>query len=143
MTRAEVKKVLEEYLKDYSTGDYRMALGKHYTDDAVFENTRIRIAGKENLLDWFTRSHKLGYTETVTPANMLIGDDCVAVELDQEFTAYEDVPTHYVSALKKGETIRTSGLAAFYKMQDGKIKSVRVYCTMNSYNPRVFGRTED
>ncbi len=88
MTRAEVKKVLEEYLKDYSTGDFRMALNKHYTDDAVFENTRIRIAGKENLIDWFTRSHALGYKERVVPTSMLIGEDSVAVELEQEFTAY-------------------------------------------------------
>jgi bile acid:Na+ symporter, BASS family len=32
--------------------------------------------------------------------------------------------------------------AAFYKMKDGKIRSVRVYCTLNAYNPKVFGCTE-
>jgi SnoaL-like protein len=143
MTREEIRKTLEEYLKDYSTGDFRMALDKHYTDDAVFENTRVRIAGKENLIDWFTRSHALGYKESVVPANMLIGEDSIAVELEQEFVAYEDVPNHYVAALKEGETIRTSGLAAFYKMKEGKIKSVKVYCTLNDYNPKVFARTED
>lgn len=142
MTREETKKALEEYFKDYSTGDFRMALNKHYTDDAVFENTRVRIAGKENLIEWFTRSHALGYTERVVPANILVGEDSVAVELEQEFTAYEDVPNHYVAALRKGETIRTSGLAAFYKMKDGKIRSIRVYCTMNAYNPKVFGHDE-
>ncbi len=113
MTRAEIKKVIEEYLKDYSTGDFRTALNKHYADDGVFENTRIRIAGKESLIDWFTRSHALGYKERVIPACMLIGEDSAAVELEQEFTAYEDVPNHYVAALRKGETMRTSGLAAF------------------------------
>ncbi len=49
---------------------------------------------------------------------------------------------HYVCALKKGETIRTSGLAGFYKMKDGKISSIRVYCTLNEYNPEIFGGTE-
>ncbi len=29
-----------------------------------------------------------------------------------------------------------------YKMKGGKISSVRVYCTLNAYNPKVFGRTE-
>jgi ketosteroid isomerase-like protein len=143
MTRDETKKALEEYFKDYSTGDFQMALAKHYTGDAVFENTRVRIAGRDNLIEWFTRSHALGYRERVVPVNMLIGEDSVAVELEQEFTAYEDVPNHYVAALAKGETIRTSGLAAFYKMKGGKISSIRVYCTLNAYNPRVFGRTED
>ncbi len=142
MTREETKKTIEEYFKDYSTGDFRMALEKHYTADAVFENTRVRIVGKENIIDWFTRSHALGYTESCVPVNILIGEDSVAVELEQEFTAYENVPNHYVSALTKGETIRTSGLSGFYKMKDGKIKSVKVYCTMNEYNPKVFGRTE-
>ena len=142
MTREEIKKLLEQYLKDYSTGDFRMALDKHYAADAVFENTRVRIVGKENIIDWFTRSHALGYTESCVPVNIMIGEDSVAVELEQEFTAYENVPNHYVSALMKGETIRTSGLAAFYKMKDGKIRSVVVYCTLNEYNPRVFSCTE-
>ena len=142
MTREETKKALEEYFKDYSTGDFRMALDKHYPPDAVFENTRVRIVGKEKIIDWFTRSHALGYTESIVPVNILIGEDSVAVELEQEFTAYENVPNHYVSALTKGDTIRTSGLAGFYKMKDGKIKSVMVYCTLNEYNPNVFGHTE-
>lgn len=138
MTREETKKAFEEYFKDYNTGDFRMALDKHYTADAVFENTRVRIVGKDNIIDWFTRSHALGYTEDLVPVNILIGEDSVAVELEQEFTAYEDVPNHYVAALTKGETIRTSGVAAFYKMKDGKISSIRVYCTLNEYNPKVF-----
>lgn len=142
MTREETKKALEEYFKDYNTGDFRMALDKHYTTDAVFENTRVRIVGKGKIIDWFTRSHALGYTESVVPVNILIGEDSAAVELEQEFTAYENVPNHYVAALSKGDTIRTSGLAAFYKMQDGKIRSIRVYCALNEYNPKVFGRTE-
>ncbi len=143
MTREETKEALEEYFKDYSTGDFRMALDKHYTADAVFENTRVRIVGKENIIDWFTRSHALGYTESCVPANILIGEDSAAVELEQEFTAYENVPNHYVSSLTKGETIKTSGLAAFYKMKDGKISSVKIYCTLNEYNPKVFGGTDE
>jgi ketosteroid isomerase-like protein len=142
MTREDTKKTIEEYFKDYSTGDFRMALDKHYTADAVFENTRVRIVGKENIIDWFTRSHALGYTESCVPVNILIGEDSVAVELEQEFTAYENVPNHYVSALTKGEPIRTSGLAGFYKMKDGKISSIRVYCTLNEYNPKIFGGKE-
>ncbi len=139
MTRDDTKKALEAYFKDYSTGDFRMALDKHYTDDAVFENSRVRIEGKEQLIDWFTRSHALGYTECVVPRTIRIGDGLVAVELDQTFTAKEDVPHHYVSPLAKGETIRTSGLAAFYRLTPaGKIQSIRVYCTLNAYNPQVF-----
>ncbi len=142
MAREETKKTLEEYFKDYNTGDFRMALDKHYTADAVFENTRVRIVGKEKIIEWFTLSHALGYTESVIPVNILIGEDAAAVELEQEFTAYENVPNHYVAALTKGDTIRTSGLAAFYKMRDGKIRSVRVYCTLSEYNPKVFGCKE-
>ncbi len=138
MNKEGTRKAFEEYFRDYDTGDYRMALNKHYTEDAVFENTRVKIVGRDNIIGWFTRSHALGYTEKLVPVNMLIGEDIVAVELEQEFTAYEDVPNHYVVSIDKGETIKTSGVAAFYKMKDGKISSVRVYCTLNEYNPQIF-----
>jgi ketosteroid isomerase-like protein len=138
MNKEETRKAFEEYFKDYDTGDFRMALNKHYTEDAVFENTRVKVVGRTNIIEWFTRSHALGYTEKLVPVNMLIGEDIVAVELEQEFTAYEDVPNHYVVSMDKGETIKTSGVAAFYKMKDGKISSVRVYCTLNEYNPQIF-----
>ena len=138
MNKEETKKAIEEYLRDYDTGDFKMALNKHYTEDAVFENTRVKVVGRDNIIEWFTRSHALGYTEKLVPVNVLIGKNSVAVELKQEFTAYEDVPNHYVVPMDKGETVKTSGVAAFYKMKDGKISSVRVYCTLNEYNPKVF-----
>lgn len=138
MNKEETKKMIEEYLQAYDTGDYKMTLEKYYTEDAVFENTRVRVVGRDNCIQWFTKSHALGYMEKLTPVNILIGEGVVAVELDQEFTAYEDVPNHYVAPMKKGETITTSGVCAFYKMRDGRISSVRVYCTLNAYNPGIF-----
>ena len=138
MNKEETKKAIEEYLRDYDAGDFKMTLNKHYTEDAVFENTRVKVVGRDNIIEWFTRSHALGYTEKLVPANVLIGKDSVAVEVEQEFTAYEDVPNHYVVPMDKGETVKTSGVAAFYKMKDGKISSISVYCTLNEYNPKVF-----
>ena len=138
MNKEETRKRLEEYFRDYDTGDYRMALNKHYTEDAVFENTRVKVIGRDNIIEWFTRSHALGYTENLVPVDILIGEDAVAVELKQEFTALEDVPKHYVVSMKQGDTVKTSGVSAFYKMKEGKISSVRVYCTLNEYNPLVF-----
>ena len=138
MNKEETRKQMEDYFRDYDTGDYRMTLNKHYTEDAVFENTRVKIIGTANIIEWFTRSHALGYTEKVVPVNIVIGENTVAVELEQEFTALEDVPNHYVVSMNKGDVVRTSGLSGFYKMKDGKICSARVYCTLNEYNPQVF-----
>jgi len=138
MNKEETRKQLENYFRDYDTGDYRMTLNKHYTEDAVFENTRVKIIGRDNIVEWFTRSHALGYTEKLVPVNILIGENIVAVELEQEFTAREDVPNHYVVSMNKGDTVKTSGVSAFYEMKDGKISSVRVYCTLNEYNPQLF-----
>ena len=138
VNKEETKKAFEEYLQDYGSGDFRKALTDHYTEDAVFENTRVKISGRDNIIEWFTRSHALGYTEKLTPYRIMIGNDLVCIELEQEFTAYQDVPNHYVSPLAKGETIITSGVAAIYKMREGKICSVKVYCTMNEYNPQIF-----
>jgi len=56
MNKEETRKSLEEYFKDYDTGDYRMALNKHYTEDAVFENTRVKVIGRDNIIEWFTRA---------------------------------------------------------------------------------------
>jgi hypothetical protein len=138
MNKEETRKRLEEYFRDYDTGDFRLTLNKHYTEDAVFENTRVKIIGRDNIIEWFTRSHALGYTEKLVPVSILIGENAAAAELKQEFTALEDVPNHYVVSMNKGEIVKTSGVSAFYKMKDDKICSVRVYCTLNEYNPQVF-----
>ena len=137
MKKEKIKALFADYFKDYNSGDYRMAVNKNYTEDAVFENTRVRIVGRDNIIEWFTRSHNLGYTEKLTETSMLIGENEIAVELEQEFHGLVDVPNHYVSPLQKGETIKTSGVAAFYRLRNGKICSVRVYCTLNDYNPKI------
>lgn len=138
MKRDDVKKLFEDYFRIYDSGDYRTALDKYYTDDAVFENTRVEVKGRDNIIEWFTESHALGYTENLTATNTVIAENGIAVELEQEFMGLKDVPTHYVSPLAKGETIKTKGVAAFYQLKDGKISSVRVYCTLNAYNPKIF-----
>jgi len=138
MKRDDVRKLFEDYFRIYDSGDYRTALNKYYTEDAVFENTRVEIKGKDNIIEWFTDSHALGYTENLTATNTVIAENGIAVELEQEFTGLQDVPNHYVSPLGKGETIKTKGVAAFYRLKDGKISRVRVYCTLNAYNPKVF-----
>ena len=140
MQKKEIKLLFDAYFRHYNSGDFRMALNKHYTEDAVFENTRVKVVGRENIIEWFTRSHDLGYTETLSETNMLVGEDGIAVELEQEFHGLEDVPNHYVSPLRKGETIRTSGVAALYRLRDDRICSVRVYCTLSEYNPRIHDR---
>jgi hypothetical protein len=79
----------------------------------VFENTRVRIAGRDSLIEWFTRSHALGYREHIVSANMLIEEDSAAVELEQDFTADEDVPHHYVAALKRARPSEQAALRRF------------------------------
>ncbi len=143
MNKIETKKAIEEYLRDYDSGDFHKALTNHYTEDAIFENTRVKISGRKNIIEWFNRSHALGYKENLTPKRIMIGEDLVAIELKQEFTAYQEVTNHYVSPLKKGETIKTSGVAAIYKLRGGRICSVRVYCTMNEYNPEIFKDSQE
>ncbi len=127
MKRDDVEKLFEDYFRDYDSGDYRTALNKHYTEDAVFENTRVEVKGRDNIIEWFTDSHALGYTESLTATNTVIGEGGIAIELEQKFTGLKDVPNHYVSSLSKGETIKTKGVAAFYSLRDGKIGNVRVY----------------
>jgi len=139
MNRDEIRTLFDAYFEDYNTGDYEMALNNHYTEDAVFENTRVEVRGRDNIIEWFTKSHALGYKEILTPVSMVIGEDGIAVELAQQFHALEDVPNHYVSTLQKGESIKTQGVAAVYRLRERKIASVRVYCTLSAYNPRVFG----
>lgn len=138
MSKEETRKRMEAYFRVYNSGDYRKALYENYTEDAVFENTRVKISGRDNIIEWFTRSNALGYKETLVPVDILVGEDTIVVELEQEFTAFKDVPNQYVVSVKQGETMKTSGVAAFYKLKEGRISSVRVYCTLNEYNPQVF-----
>jgi ketosteroid isomerase-like protein len=120
------KEDLLKYFENYNAGRYEEAV-EHYADDAVFimPGNEPDHIGKANILKWF-KERGAGYTEKLTPKNILLTPNTIAVELTAEYEAYEDVPDFPIKPLKKGEKLsREDG--AFYDLKDGKITRVCIY----------------
>lgn len=114
-----------KYFKDYDSADYKKAVLTYYTQDAVFETADYKFMGQENIVNFFTESHK-GITEKMKPVNLLIERDIVAAEIVAEIEAFEDKPNFHIKPLKKGDSL-TLKMAAFYDIRDNKICHVRLY----------------
>ena len=96
-----------------------------YTDDAVFEYQDLTLTGKEALLNHFV-GFQQAIKETMTPQNILIDGDRVAVEVDSRMEVKIDLPDFLGTPRKAGELI-TGKFSAFYNIQDNKICHIRIY----------------
>ena len=118
---------LLNYFELYNAGKYEEAVA-HYTEDAAFimPGNEPDHIGKENILQWFKERGSKGYTEKLTPKNIIIDSKMIAVELTAEYEAFDDVPDFPIKPLKKGEKLaREDGI--FYDLKDGKITRICVY----------------
>ncbi len=128
---------LLSYLDLYNAGKFADAVTSGFTPDAEFWTTRIALRGRQQIIDWLTASHQ-GYAETLTPTSVIMEPDGAALELDQTFTAHEDLSHFFVQPLKKGEVLRTRGVAWFLGFRAGKIRSLKEYRLLYRCDPRLF-----
>ncbi len=125
------------YITLYSHGRFEEAVNSYFTKDAYFWNTRIALRGAQRIIDWLTASH-LGYSEKLTPVNVIVEPQGAAIELDQEFHANEDMSHFFIRPVKKGEILRTRGVSWFLKFREGKICSSKEYRLLYRCDPRLF-----
>ena len=131
------KKQLLEYFELYNNGQFKDAVSSYYTDDANFWNTRISLCGKQKIIDWLYASH-LGFTEKLTPVNIIIESEMAAIELEQKFQASEDLSHFFIRPMKKGEIHTTRGISLFLKFREGKICSSKEYRLLYCCDPKLF-----
>ncbi len=133
MTRKDVV----GYLDLYSNARFEEAINSYFTKDASFWNTRIALRGTQQIIDWLIASHR-GYSERLTTVSMIVEAEGAAIELDQEFYAHEDMSHFFIRPMKKGEVLRTRGVAWFLKFSEGRISSSKEYRLLYRCDPRLF-----
>ncbi len=128
---------LIRYIDLYSNQRYEEAVNSYFADDAQFWNTRIALRGAGKIIDWLIASH-LGYREQLTPTCLIVEPRGAAIELDQQFHAYEDMSHFFIRPMKKGEVLATRGVAWWLKFGEGKICSQKEYRLLNRCDPGLF-----
>lgn len=101
------------------------AIQNFYTDDAVFEYQDLKLIGKEAIFNHFV-GFQQAIKEVMTPSNILIDGDKVAVEVDSRMDVKTDIPDFLGKPRKTGETI-TGKFSAFYTIRDNKICNIKIY----------------
>ncbi len=114
------RELVERYLRCYNDKDVEGML-KSFAEDAVFESVSnttgvIRTTSQEDLRRLALQSVDYFEQRRQTPATWVIGDTCVAVEIDYWCKLARDLPEGH----KAGEELRLRG-ASFFTIQDGRI----------------------
>jgi hypothetical protein len=114
-----------EYCELFSTSkDKGPLFDKYYHPDAEFDHPLKGIfRGREEIVTFWMSGHK-GIHEVIRHENLLVDVDSMAAELLIEWHCTED--TDYLGPKKKGE-VYYAGCAAFYRLENKKIKHVRLY----------------
>ena len=118
------KKWMKAYYETYNRS-ITEAISKYYTDDAVFAFQDLTLNGRDAILNHFDGFQK-AIKETMTPSNIVIDGDRVAVEVDSRMEVKADLPDFLGSPRRAGELIRGK-FSAFYDIRDSKISSIRIY----------------
>jgi ketosteroid isomerase-like protein len=130
------KEKMEEYFRSFNAAGSTKTLSTYYTEDAVFKTPWGKVvSGLDNIIKYMDEGAHHGdkIKESLTAKKILIDGDGVAVELETELEALDDVPDYHLGpSFKKGEIIRWR-LSAFYKIRDGKIADVQVYIVLEEW----------
>jgi hypothetical protein len=136
-----IKKWMQEYFESFNKVGAGKTFATYFAEDAVFKNPWGKeFHGRKNIIKYMDEVSHHGdkIKETLTPSNILIDGDAVAVELVTEMVALEDVPNYHVGSFKKGDKIKWI-LSAFYKIKDGKIFYVQVYVVAEEWLRKWLG----
>ncbi len=125
------------YIDLYSKGQFEHAINYYFTKDAYFWNTRIALCGTQKIIDWLIASHT-GYSEKLTPVNVIVEPEGAAIELEQDFYATEDISHFFIRPMRKGEVLRTRGISWFLQFRDGKICNSKEYRLLYRCDPKRF-----
>jgi ketosteroid isomerase-like protein len=120
------KKEIMKYFDVFNSADYERAVSSYYSEDIIFESPNDKFVGRESILRVFIDAHAGGIKEILTPTNILIDGDNVAMQLDVKFTFPLDVPNFHLGPAKKGDSF-SSKIAVFYKINNGKITHITLY----------------
>ncbi len=117
-------KRMHKYYETFNTCDLE-ALEDFYTEDLTLDYQTITIKGRKAILDYF-KDYFNAVKEKITPLQIFIDGDNIAVEISDELTAKVDIPDLMGTPVKANESIVVK-FGAFYDARGDKICRIRLY----------------
>ena len=118
------RETINKYYETYAKEDLN-AVSPFYSNDVVFEFQGQTYNGKEAVFAWF-RELQQTFHEVISPLNIVIDGDKVAIEIESEFEARVDLPDFHGKALKKGDRTKIR-FAVFYDTRNEQFCHIRLY----------------
>ena len=124
-----MRRIEENYWKDYfnTHNDRRFddLVNDFYTEDAVFENPKIQVVGREQLISFLEQSNQDVWIELI-PCTIITNTGVTAVELDSVIHAERDLPDFLLGPMKKGGEAKMR-MAAVYHLTQDRISRASIY----------------
>ena len=116
---------IEDFFRAFNNHDWE-GVTRYMNDDCVWDASERRLAGKKNIVDYWTSYHA-SFRETLgKPDKVVFGDRQVYLQVRIRLDFIED-GVFYGKSYKKGEALEF-GCADFYELdEDGRIRSGCVY----------------
>ena len=112
----------QRYIDDYNSLD-AARLFRHYHPDLVFASFGVSRVGSE-AFGFLKGLHEV-VADKLTPLNILVEGNRIAMEADDTITALRDLPDLPAGALKSGQQVVVR-MFAFYETKGPLITQVRV-----------------
>lgn len=122
---------LDGFFEAYNQRDWDTIFEKYMAEDCVWHATESALRGRQELLDYWTKSHG-AISETLgKPEKAVIGDDTVYLQVDIELHFIAD-GSFLGKPYRKGDVAHLR-CADFYELNDErKIKSGTVYSRLSN-----------
>jgi ketosteroid isomerase-like protein len=111
------------YIDAFNRGD-QQAYGEYYADDVVLVIAgKTELRGKQAIFDFYKKVQSQT-KRTIQVNKVITAPNHLAVELQSEFLALEDLPEFTAGPMKKGGRIFINTFV-FYNLRDGKFARIR------------------
>jgi ketosteroid isomerase-like protein len=118
------KESIEAYYAAYNSGD-PAALKPFYADDVVLLSAQGEVRGSAALIDTFLFITQQ-FVDQMTPQSIVIEGSRAVVEIEDVFTAKQDVADFLGRALRKGDSFKLN-LCGVYEFSEAKFTRIRIY----------------
>ena len=124
-----MRQIDENYWKDYfdTHNDRRFEdlVNDFYTEDAAFENPKIQLKGREQLIRFLKKSNQDVRIELM-PRAIISNTGMTAVELDCVMHAEKDLPEFLLGPMRKGGEAKMRMVGVYHLIQD-RISGASIY----------------
>ena len=115
----------QDYFDTHNNRRFVELVDRFYAPDADFENMRVAVKGREDIIAFLEESNEF-VRITLVPRLIITQGTVTATELDCILRAEKDMPEFLLGPMEKGDEV-TMRMAAVYHMDGDRIARARVY----------------